>query len=367
MSESIIDTDIHPWIGGMANVFPYMDADAQRHFEARSHLSFMTALPGRAPKLTPSLFKPETFPPGGGTPGTDPVFLAQDHLDVHDIEAALLVVVEGGLLETWTDPDAAAIMARAINDYMADLWLPVDERYHLAMAVSPHDPQLAAEEIRRFGPTERVCAIWLPVIRRPLGDRYFFPIYEAAQELGLPLLFHPTGAEGDYIGSPDFAGGTPGLRIERFCMLAQIAWTNIVSMIFQGVFERYPGVKLICAEYGFDWVPALLWRMDNIWKAARPTAPWVKRAPSEYLRDHIRFTSQPAMQIPTNAYTEHTLEAMHAERTLLYSSDYPHWDGEETPERVFTTASPELRRRIFRDNALETFGHNLVLRKGALA
>jgi predicted TIM-barrel fold metal-dependent hydrolase len=231
----------------------------------------------------------------------------------------------------------------------------------MAMGVSPHDPVLAAEEIRRFGGTDRVAAVWLPLIQTLLGHRQFYPIYEAAQELGLPIILHPNGDEADYRGCIDYAGGTPPTREERYALLGEFGMSNLASLIFEGVFERFPRLRVVFAEFGWPWVPSLLWRLDATWKAARKANPWLKRSPTEYVLDHVRFTTEPALEVPSSEAALQILEMMHAERTLMYSSDYPHWDGEEFPERIFPEAPAELRRRIFRENAIEMFGSRLQL------
>jgi len=72
----------------------------------------------------------------------------------------------------------------------------------------------------------------------------------------------------------------------------------------------------------------------------------------------VRVVSQPALETPRPKYEQIVLEEIHAERTMVFSSDYPHWDGDETAQ-IFKGASPELLRRIFYENAVETIGPRL--------
>jgi predicted TIM-barrel fold metal-dependent hydrolase len=283
--------------------------------------------------------------------------LAKHHLDANNVDIGILLPIEPTRVDTWTDPDEAAVVVQGYNDLVADRWLTADPRYRMAMVVSPHDPQLAAAEIRRFGKAERVVGIWLPITNKLVGDRYFFPIYEAAIELDLPIILHANGTQGDYQGTSVFAGGDPPSRLERHTLTTEFAMSHLTNLIFEGVFERYPQLRFSFTEWGWSWVPSLIWRLDESWKAARYAMPWVKRAPSSYLGDHIRFTSQPALEVPDN-YVIEVLKMLDASRTLCFSSDYPHWDGEE-PRSVFKHASPELRQRIFRDNATEFYGKRL--------
>jgi predicted TIM-barrel fold metal-dependent hydrolase len=134
----------------------------------------------------------------------------------------------------------------------------------------------------------------------------------------------------------------------------------MASLIWEGVFERYPDMKIVVTEYGWTWVPALMWRMDAGWRAARSSSPWVKKAPSEYVREHFRFTSQPADECPTAEWVSVILDQIAADQTMLFATDYPHWDADE-PDVVFRGVDPERHERIYWQNAVETFGSRLRL------
>jgi predicted TIM-barrel fold metal-dependent hydrolase len=120
------------------------------------------------------------------------------------------------------------------------------------------DPNASAAEIRRVGKHSQVCAVAVPPIAMALGNRYWWPVYEAAQELDLPILLHVTGAEGIYAGAPMPAGGQPDTYIERYVTLSQAAEANLTSLIMNGIFERFPRLRVLFVEYGFVWpLPAL--------------------------------------------------------------------------------------------------------------
>ena len=67
----------------------------------------------------------------------------------------------------------------------------------------------------------------------------------------------------------------------------------MASLVFEGVFERFPKLRICLIESGFTWVPALTWRMDRQWERMRKEVPHVKRPPSEYVREHFWFATQP--------------------------------------------------------------------------
>ncbi len=122
-------------------------------------------------------------------------------------------------------------------------------------------------------------------------------------------------------------------------------------MVLEGVFERFPKLRVVLIEGGFVWVPSLCWRLDKHWKTLRSEVPHLKRAPSEYVREHFWFTSQP-IEEPEDP--RHMLDAMDwvGWDKILFSTDYPHWDFDD-PKFAFARLrlTPEQHKMLFRDNA----------------
>ncbi len=92
------------------------------------------------------------------------------------------------------DPDVAAIIASAYNDWLAETRLAADDRYRGTLVVGAQDPALAVKEIRRSAANLRFVAVLLPLTNILMGQRHYYPIYEAAAEFGLPITVHPTPA-----------------------------------------------------------------------------------------------------------------------------------------------------------------------------
>src|SRR5699024_7858937 len=131
------------------------------------------------------------------------------------------------------------------------------------------------------------------------------------EERGLPILIHPTGTEGGFQSSVALAGGYPKTYIERHTVFPEIAMASISSMLFEGVFVRFPGLRLLAAEFGYSWVQHLLWRADQNWREFRREVPWLEKEPSQYILDQVRFTSQPAEEPEKEEYLLQILEMVH--------------------------------------------------------
>ena len=361
-ARGIIDLDIHPALrDGTNSLLPYVSA-AWRDRLALHNMSF-TKLTGPRyinPNPTNRL---DATPPGGGPPASDPEFVVSHHLDPAGIGCALLLCFQAGALNAWADGREAAEWATAYNRYFAENWLGVDSRFRLGMVVAPHDPERAAAEVRRMGPNPGVAGVWLPLLNMLLGNRYYYPIYAAAAELGLPILVHGGGADGSFQGAAPLAVASPSTFAERYASLAAggIYSSNLCSLIFEGVFETFPTLKVVFIETsGWTWVGPAMWKMDRSWMGLRRQVPWLKEPPSHYVLEHCRFTSEPVDEPEPRMWLLQAAQMMHAERTLCYSSDYPHWDA-DAPDFVFKDFPESLRQRIFVENALETFGSRMSL------
>jgi predicted TIM-barrel fold metal-dependent hydrolase len=97
-----------------------------------------------------------------------------------------------------------------------------------------------------------------------------------------------------------------------------------------------------------------MWRLDKNWKTLRAETPWLDQRPSDYIRQNIRFTSQPVEEPDDPAHLLDIFDMMDAQQTLLFSSDYPHWDN-DSPEYGLPTLPDDLHDAIYFQNALDLY------------
>jgi len=353
---ALVDCDVHQTVSKIDELIPYMPrVYRQQAQEQGIRLAgsgyFNVANDAARTDLATDCDAPK---PEFRHMGTSYEQLKSQHLDVWNVDKALLTGASVYGATILPDPDFASALCRAFNDWTVEHWLSKDDRLLMAIAVNVADPRLAVAEIERLGPDPRVKAIILPTgSRMPYGNRFYHPVWEACEQHGLAVAIHP-GNEGAGMAGPPTGVGYPTYYIETRMARPQMAMAHAVSFIAEGVFEKYPRLKVLFDECDQFWAVGLMWHMDADWKSLRDQTPWLKRLPSEYFRGHIRVGSQPMLEPESNGQFWMMLDALHAEETLVFSSDWPHWDWDD-PATTFPKLPERLHRRVFVANAREMF------------
>lgn len=300
-----------------------------------------------------SALRQDSAPADGSPIGSSLPKLQEQLLDKYDMDYAVLTG-EWSSMGLLPDVDYAAALGRAYNDYVIERWLPKDKRLLGSIRVAPQDPMQAAEEIRRLGShPQMVQAYMISATPMPLGQRFYHPIFEAALDMGLPIALHP-GWDGMGLSHAPTPVGYPGSYFEWHSLWAVGLMSQLCSLVCEGIFEKFPGLKFVFLEGGVSWVPHLMWRLDKDWKGLRSHHPLVKRLPSEYIVENARFSTQPVDEPPDPDDLLHIFRMIKAEQTVVFSSDYPHWDFDD-PFHAFPRLEPDLAHRVLYENARELY------------
>jgi predicted TIM-barrel fold metal-dependent hydrolase len=296
----------------------------------------------------------DSYPPGGGRPGSDPDFAFEQLIR----EAG----VDIGILEPFgpyeIDPEAEHAQRTATNDYLAEVWLDRHNaygRWYGTISVSNRAPAAGAREIERWvGHPHMVGVLITPQVPFQFSDPSMDPIYDAASRHGLPVTTHLMSLS-PYELTPIFPVGNALHFHDLMAGWPLLFATHVMSLVFDGTFERFPHLRVVFVEGAFTWALPIMWRMDRIWEARRADLPHVRRRPSEYVREHIRFTTQPLEDPEQPGDYAKYLEWMDIGDLVMFSTDYPHWSF-DNPSWAIKQFPKATRERIMRLNALELYG-----------
>jgi uncharacterized protein len=344
-----VDCDIHPVQRTPKDLFPYLEARWREHAETfGGHLC--QGLSGQlpVPRMMAAGMRADSYPADGGPPGSDLKLMQSQHLDFNGCDIGMLVVLgRAGMDER--NLEFGAALAHAANDWQLHDWVGKDSRLKAGIVVPQEHPEFAVGEIdTRAAEHEAFRQVIIsPRSSEPLGRRKYWPIYEAIARNNLVLGIHPAGSSGGH--------ATSGTGWGTYYMQEHYAFGtgmvgNVVSLIIEGVFEEFPGLKVAMIESGFSWAPSLGWRMDKQWKRSRKETPHLKRPPSEYLRQHFWFCTQPMEEPEDPAHLLDILGWIGWDR-MMFSSDYPHWDYDDPRAALNFKMTPAQRAGILRDNA----------------
>jgi uncharacterized protein len=249
------------------------------------------------------------------------------------------------------DEHMAMAFARAINDWISAEWLDRVPQLRASIVMPTLNIASAVEEIERCGQDQRfVQVLFLVMGEEPLGKSRFWPIYAAAERLGLTIGIHAGSSYHHAITG----SGWPSYCAEDYASQSLAFHTQVGSLVAEGVFVKFPGLKAVLIESGVTWLAPYLWRLSKFWRGVRLEVPWIDRLPSEIVRDHIRLTIQPFDAPNMPDVVAGVLEQLPSDEMLLFASDFPHWqfDGDDMLPAGIDVG---LRQKILIDNPLATY------------
>jgi predicted TIM-barrel fold metal-dependent hydrolase len=254
-------------------------------------------------------------------------------------------------VQFFRDANLAAAFARALNDWLAAEWLDQDSRLRGSVVLPIQSVEGSVEEIERRSADPRfVQVLLLAMGEHPLGRPLYWPIYAAAERHGFAVGVHA----GSSYHHAVTGSGWPSYLLEDYAAQAVGFQTQLGSLICEGVFVKFPNLKVVFIESGVTWLPPYLWRLCKSWRGVRNEVPWVERSPEDYVRDHVRLTTQPFDGPPGSEHIARILALLPSEDVLLFASDFPHWqfDGDGI---LPAGLSPLLQRKMLVDNPRATY------------
>lgn len=352
--ERIVDTDVHHTFADESDLTPYVPAAYQERWERHGIPSLGR---GYANYGGNRAVREDLQPDEGhlSFASAPPELIVEELFGTHGVDVAVLSGLPNYRLSSTADIEYANVVARAFNEYTIERYLETDDRFYFQMSINHRDPDYSADEIDRIGDHPQVAGVMMPTgASRTFGNKFYDPIYEAAEAHDLAVGLHLGNDSKGVHGHPPTAAGWPNHYVESRMTRRSMYQAHFSSLIFQGTFEKFPDLRVSLLESGWAWVPSFVWRMDAEWKALRSHVPWVERPPSEYFREHVKVNTQPIEEPPTADDLRRLVEWMHGETTLMFSSDFPHWDFDD-PDRTLLELPDETRRRIFAENAIEQY------------
>jgi predicted TIM-barrel fold metal-dependent hydrolase len=347
----IIDCDVHNSFESREEIDRYLPERWHgRPLVGGGGSGFAGLLGGIGPRTTNNRL--DSTPPSGQRPASDVAFLCEQLLDGHGIVKAILHPINE-VLRFSQSGELGRALARAVNDWQMQKWFAGDERLYAGITVPVEDTVGSVAEIERcWNAHPHFLNVTLPAItREPIGSAKYWPIFETAVDLEMPVVIHAGGWSGS-LGGPGF----PIYWTQIHCYHYMSHPVQLTSLVYSGLFDRFPTLQVVLEEGGLAWVPMLMWRLDRAWEEMREDAPHLERRPSEIIRSHLWFSTQPIDQPDKPQYLGRLLDQMDMDDRIMYSSDYPHWDFDD-PARVLLKSEigAERRAKILHRNALALF------------
>ena len=275
--------------------------------------------------------------------GFDPVSQLQA-MDKEGIDVCVLFPSRGlsVLSVVRQDPELAAAICRAYNDWLYDFCQESPDRMYGSAMVSPNNVEAAVAETRRMA-EKGFRSIFMrsnQVDDRNWHDPHYDPLWAECQRLNIAVGIHPGGMPLDP-SYPHIGSQFSTIRMWHVChsLNTQLA---VIDLIGGGVPERFPELRIAFLEANCSWVPWLLWRMDEQQEfTTRYGTPPLKLAPSEYFRRQCFASIEPGEEP-----AEHVAEQGY-EDNLVFSTDYPHPDS-AYPYAVETLLKLPLKEQTMR-------------------
>lgn len=288
-------------------------------------------------------------------PGSDPALLIRQLLRTGKRSRVVLGYSEVGMLATaFANVTGAEILTRAVNDWTADRWYTADPRLYGTILVTMANPQGAAAEIRRLGPNSRFVGVALGTngLAMPFGSAVYHPVYEAAAEFDLPIVIQVGSDSAPSLMGPPIGGGIASTYSETHISAADPLQAHVGSLMYEGVFELFPNLRVLLVGGGLSWFPSFTWRLEYWYNHMRGSGeiPLMKRPPSEYIRRHVRLAASNVEPSRDGRLATQLRTVSWLGEIVMYGSGYPALGWEEA-DAVSCRLPAEWGEAVTRANA----------------
>jgi len=278
----------------------------------------------------------------------DPRIQIED-MDVEGID--VMTLYGTGVLGMWRikERELSVDLHRAYNDWLAKFCSYNPERLKGVAALAMIEPDKAARELER-AVTQlgfRGGMAHTTVFNHHVGEPCYDELYACAQQYDVPIAFHASGSEIDRFDT-FLAEHTIGHTHEQICAT--------LFIVFCGVLEKFPRLRVAFLEGMSGWIPCMADRMDEEYERRPHDAPLLTKKPTEYFREGRVFfgIESEEWMLPV------VIRYLGTDATLMYSSDYPHWDGQFPNSTKKLVERDDLteqnKRNIFGENAKRFYG-----------
>jgi uncharacterized protein len=267
-------------------------------------------------------------------------------LDEWGVDAGVVFPTIGILWDKEDDPELAMAYARAYNNWQWDFASPALDRILPIAQIPLYDVDLAVAELRRclklgfkgmFLAPEPVCG------KRP-SHPDFDPLWQLMVEADLPVCVHLIVRFDRVINLSGTRWWQPEKEPTNAVFSFSLGGTMqlipaVAALVCDGLFDRFPALKVAIVESGAGYVRYLMDRMDEKYARFGKINP-LKRWPSEYVRDNFWFVMDPS---------EGSIDAqcdLVGEEHFMWGSDYPHIDSHaDAVAEVHAALAPMSERR----------------------
>lgn len=288
-----------------------------------------------------------------------------------NMEPVPFVTTELGKPQDLDDRDLIAEGMKIYNRWLADFVAESPHR-HIGLANVPiWDVEKTVAEVE-WAHDAGLRGVNFPAMRDGVGTEYnrreWEPLWATCEDRGMPLVTHVGG------GTNARYSGLEGVALMQIESAGFPSRRAVWWLIFAGVFERHPGLKLVITETPGNWFPTTAIELDAVWAfydakrdqpLNRALLDQIPRRPSEYMADNVYFGASFASPFEVEQTVAHGLASQ-----LLWGSDYPHLegtfvfpDGRDLPSvtrlslrNTFCDVDPALTRRMVGENAIDVYG-----------